>query len=265
MKSLIFLKLGGSLITDKTKPYTLEEEIIKRLSKEIKEAREEKRIDLIIGHGGGSFPHISAKRYKTNKGFIDKNSKYGFCQVQNDAATLNRIVVKNLLAVKENAFSVNPSSCSLAKNSEIEEFYLKVVNELLKEQILSVIYGDAVIDTEKGCTILSTEKIFLYLAKKIKPKRIIIADKTGGVHTSDPFKDKEAKIIKEVNRNNWEEVKGFLSGSNGIDVTGGMKDKVEKCIELSKLGIKVNIINGRKPNEVKKALLGEELGTRISW
>ena len=66
-KPLILLKLGGSLITDKTKPYTANIPVIKRLAREIHEAREEKDINLIVGHGGGSFPHVSAKKYQTHK------------------------------------------------------------------------------------------------------------------------------------------------------------------------------------------------------
>ncbi len=265
MKNLIFLKLGGSLITDKTKPYTLETKILERLCQEIKIAREEKEINLLLGHGGGSFPHISAKKYKTKEGFVEKESKYGFCQVQNDAATLNRIVVNNLLKIGEKAFSVSPSSCCTANNSEIDSFYLETLERLLESKLLPVIYGDTVVDKKQGCTILSTEKLFVYLAKELKPGRIIIADKAGGVYTADPFKDKDAKFIPEINENNWEKIKGYLDESHGIDITGGMKEKVKKAVELAKLGIKVNIINGRNSDELKKALLGEEPGTKITW
>ena len=60
MKDLILIKIGGSLITDKTKPYTTRPEVIKRIAKEIKEAVSEKDVNLIIGHGAGSFGHQSA-------------------------------------------------------------------------------------------------------------------------------------------------------------------------------------------------------------
>jgi isopentenyl phosphate kinase len=265
MENLIFLKLGGSLITDKTKPYTLEYKVLERLCQEIKLARKKKKINLLLGHGGGSFPHISANKYRTNQGFIKNNSKYGFCQVQNDAATLNRIVINNFLKIKERAFSVSPSSCSLAKNSKIDDFYLEPIKKLLEFNIIPVIYGDTVIDKKTGCTIISTEKLFVYLAKKLKPKRIIIADKAGGVYTADPFKEKNAKFIPEINKSNWKKIKSYLSGSSGIDVTGGMVDKVNKSIELARLGIKVNIVNGRNLNELKKSLLGKETGTKIIW
>jgi len=44
-----------------------------------------------------------------------------------------------------------------------------------------------------------------------------------------------------------------------------MLQKVEKSIELAKIGSRVSILNGNKPNYLKRALLGETLGTLIEW
>ncbi|MCX6764747.1 MAG: isopentenyl phosphate kinase [Candidatus Nealsonbacteria bacterium] len=265
MKNLIFVKLGGGLITDKTTPYTPKLDVIGRLAQEIIEARKEKNFNLLLGHGGGSFPHTSAKKYKTHEGFLNQESKYGFCKVRSDAAELNQIVIKFLIEAGEKVFSIPPSSCFLSSNSEISDSYLKTTKKLLDYNIVPVFYGDAVVDLKKGCCILSTEKILLYLAKKLKPKEVIIADKVDGVFTDDPLKNKEAQFIPKINRKNWNKIKKYLKGSDGIDVTGGMLHKVEKSLELAKTGSKVLIINGNKPDYLKRALLGELLGTQIEW
>ena len=48
-KKLIFLKLGGSLITDKAKPYTAKYDVISDLARQIKEALDEdNKIKLVI-------------------------------------------------------------------------------------------------------------------------------------------------------------------------------------------------------------------------
>ena len=56
-----------------------------------------------------------------------------------------------------------------------------------------------------------------------------------------------------------------MKGSSGIDVTGGMLHKVKSLLELAKIGIESQVIDGKKPQTLKRALLGERnLGTIIT-
>ncbi len=128
MSELILVKLGGSLITDKSKPYTLREGVLSRLAREIHEARKENpNLRIIVGHGGGSFPHVSAKKYETQKGIINEKSWEGFAKVADDAARLNRLVVKALIEAGENAVSIPPSSGAICRNSKIIEWNTKAL------------------------------------------------------------------------------------------------------------------------------------------
>lgn len=264
MEDIILVKLGGSLITDKTKPFTPRLDVIKRLAREIHEAREEKKIKLIVGHGGGSFPHKPAKDYRTNEGVISKESYKGISLVQDAASRLNRIIVNSLIEAGENAVSVQPSASLIAEDGRIKEWYLEPIKEMLKHNLLPVPYGDVALDIKKGCCIISTEEILNYLARQLNSKRIILAGITGGVFTSDPQKDPDAKLIPEINLKNYEDVKQYLRGSAGIDVTGGMFHRVKEMVELIRIGAESEIINGEKEGILKKALLGEKgLGTII--
>ncbi len=254
MKNLAFVKLGGSLITDKSKPYTTRDEVIKRLCKEIHEARGGK--PLLIGHGGGSFPHVSASKYETHKGVINEKSWEGFVRVQDDASKLNRIIVSSLIEAGENSISVQPSASCIARNDRIMEWYTKPIEFALSEGLIPVPYGDVCLDLEKGCCIISTEEIFRFLAKELKPERIIMVGKTDGVL------DSEGNVIKEITKENFSGIKQSLMSSDGVaDVTGGMVLKVEKALEM---GTEVEIINGLKADVLKSSLLGERgLGTVI--
>jgi len=264
MEDLILVKLGGSLITDKTKPFTPRLDVIKRLAREIHEARKEKEIKLIIGHGGGSFPHKPAKDYRTNEGIINKESYIGISLVQDAASRLNRIIVSSLIDAGENAISVQPSVGLIAHEGRIKEWYLKPLEKMLEYNLLPVPYGDVAVDTKQGCSIISTEEILNYLAKTLESKRIILAGIVDGVFTSDPQKNPNAKFIPEINSKNYNEIKKYLGGSAGIDVTGGMLHRVERIFELTTLGIEAEIINGEKQGYLKRALLGEKgLGTTI--
>lgn len=264
MKDLILIKLGGSLITDKTKPFTPRLDVISRLAREIREAREEKGIKIIVGHGGGSFPHKPAKDYRTNEGIINKESYKGICLVQHAASQLNRIIVNSFIEVGENAVSVQPSAGLVAEDGRIKEWYLESIKEMLKHNLLPVPYGDVALDIKKGCCIISTEEVLNYIARQLGSKRIILAGIVDGVFTADPQKNPNAKLISEVNSKNYEEIKKYLGGSAGIDVTGGMLHRIESMLELTKFDIQSEVINGEKENYLKRALLGEtKLGTII--
>ena len=83
LSELILLKLGGSVITDKTQPFTARLDVIERLAAEIKAALDERGDDLqlIVGHGAGSFGHEVAAKYQTHKGAVSADSWLGFAEV----------------------------------------------------------------------------------------------------------------------------------------------------------------------------------------
>jgi isopentenyl phosphate kinase len=258
------VKLGGSLITDKTKPFTARSSLLRRLCREIHEAKEEAKVRLIVGHGGGSFPHKYAEMFKTNLGIVNGDSYKGISLVQDSAATLNRIVVKSLMKAGENAISVQPSSALFAQNGRIKRWNIEPIREMLKHNLLPVPYGDVALDSKKGCSIISTEEILNYLARRLKPKRIILAGITDGVFTSDPQKDPNARLIPIIDSKNYDDVRKYLAGSAGIDVTGGMLHKIDRIFELTSIGIEAEVINGQKKNHLKRTLRGETgLGTIV--
>lgn len=263
MKDLVLLKLGGSLITDKSNPFTARDETIHRLSWEIKEALK-KPFPLVIGHGGGSFPHRSAAKYQTQKGDKGSKSWEGFCMVQNDASKLNRIIVDGLLEADVRAVSVQPSAMIMADGGRIKDYLTKPIEIMLQKGLVPVPYGDVALDIKQGMSIISTEEILFSLAQRLGAKRVIFCGKTDGVFTADPGKDEKAELIKEITRKNFSKVRGYLAGSDATDVTGGMLHKVERALEMADSGVVVEIINGDEPGLLKRALQGETgLGTVI--
>lgn len=261
-KQLIFIKIGGSLITDKTKPYTLNERALDIICEEIKRAQELGK-QLIIGHGAGSFAHIPAKKYQTHKGVMNDESYRGIAVVADVAAQLNRIVIKKLLEKGVNAVSVSPLSMMTAENHKLKTLSTKSIEQLLRLGLLPVVYGDVVLDTKVGCTVYSTEKILGYLALHLKKKgyrieKIIHCGQTNGVYDAD------GKTIPLITQKNIETFRPTLTGSHGTDVTGGMEHKVEETLLLAQAGIPGLIIDGIEHGTLSRAVAGEEvLGTRV--
>ena len=90
---LTFLKLGGSIITDKEKPRTLRAGVLTRLMSEIAAARvAQPNLRLVLGHGSGSYGHVEAKKYGTRAGVRTPEQWRGFADVQHVAGLLNQEV-----------------------------------------------------------------------------------------------------------------------------------------------------------------------------
>ena len=253
MKNLILIKLGGSIITDKKKDFTVREANILRLGKEIKSALKTGSCKVIIGHGAGSIAHVPAHKYKTKEGLINKNSLYGMSVTEDAARKLNAIVIKTFLKIGLPAFSFSPASFLISDTKVCSKSYLDPVKKALQIGIIPVVYGDVVIDKVRGCTIFSTEKILSILAKELMGEykiRIIYATDTNGVY------DENGETIEKITTTNFDKIKKSIIGATSTDVTGGMLHKVEEALKLAKNSkISIQIINGRKKGELKSAVL----------
>ena len=74
MGELVFLKLGGSVITDKNREATAQEDVIRRAGQEISRALKARpELSLVLGHGSGSFGHFVADRYGLRGGIRESS------------------------------------------------------------------------------------------------------------------------------------------------------------------------------------------------
>jgi isopentenyl phosphate kinase len=255
-QQLFFVKLGGSLITNKKRPYTARPEVIARAAAELHRARKHAGMALLVGHGGGSFPHVSAAKYRIHKGASDTRGWEGFARVQADAARLNRMVVSALLEAGEPAVALQPSVACLARDGRLQQWDGRGPERCLARGLVPVPYGDVCFDETRGCCILSTEEIFRFLAPRLFPQRIIMAGKTDGVL------DDGGNTIPELTPADLRRLGEAIAASDGVaDVTGGMLHKVEKALES---GVETLIVNGLRPGELENALLGRPVaGTLV--
>jgi isopentenyl phosphate kinase len=247
MAQLIFVKLGGSAITNKNVENSINQEVLDQVSKEIAECN----CKLLIGHGGGSFPHPVAEKYNVNGG-IKACGVEGFMAVRKAVMNLGEIVMNSLTSANIPAIYLPTYALTIMKSGKVSEFFISPIEKLLENNKVPVLPGDACLDLTKGCSIASTEMIFTALAEKLKPQRIIIGTDVDGVL------DQDGKLIPEINSSNLEETLENISNPTSPDVTGGMKHKIE---ELLKTKIETQIINLKTPGLLTKAINGETVGT----
>jgi len=280
MKELVLLKLGGSLITDKTKPYTPLLDMMDDLALQISTALQtQPNLRLVIGHGAGSFGHVPASEYHTRDGLPlppkssplahrqrdtnEKNYWKGFAEVWYQASSLNRFVMKALHKAEVRAISLPPSSNVIASAGKVSVWEMTPIRMALAVGIVPVIFGDTVFDEVRGGTILSTEDLFMHLARALNPERILLAGLEAAVWTDFPAR---AKKIEKITPRTFSEVSEGVGKSEGADVTGGMESKVKLMLDLVKDNreLTVQIFSGAEPGNVVRALIGETLGTLIT-
>jgi isopentenyl phosphate kinase len=260
---LIFLKLGGSLITDKTRPYTPRPERLADLAAQIASAlKEDADLRLVLGHGSGSFGHEAARKHNTRRGVSEPDAWRGFTEVWYQASTLNRLVVDALRAANLPALTLSPAASVTAHDGKVFIWDTFPLQTALANGLLPVIHGDVIFDDVRGGTILSTEDLFAHLARQMKPKRILLAGLEAGAWEDFPAR---TRLLDEITPENFARQVAGLGGAAGADVTGGMRSKVTEMLGLVEQvpGLEALIFSGEEPDAVRRALLGANPGTRL--
>ncbi len=263
MNSPLFLKLGGSAITDKMREATPRPEIIRRAAKEVARARvQNPELKLLLGHGSGSFGHFAAKR----SGFGPPGNWWAYAETGAAANRLNRIVTDIFLEENVPVVSLQPSASARCREGELQSLAIEPIRTALAHNLVPLVYGDVAFDETRGMSIASTEKIFAYLARFLPPARIVYMSEVRGIFTADPSRDPDARLIPEITPAGFAEIEAGVGAARGVDVTGGMLDKVRRNLALVQelLSLEVYVV-GTQEGLIERALLEEDFaeGTRI--
>ncbi|MBO7719886.1 MAG: isopentenyl phosphate kinase family protein [Methanosphaera sp.] len=261
---MIILKLGGSALTikDADKP-TIDDVNLDRIATEVASYNQ----DMIIVHGAGSFGHIHAKEYAIGERILgddDKSNKtMGMCLTQASVQLLNYKVISKLHEKGVPAVGIKPSAFIVNNDKRIDECDIKLIKKYLIDGFVPVLYGDAVLDKndEIKYSILSGDQIITYLAKELKPERVILSSDVDGIYTDNPKTNPDAKLIDIVTKDTLLTTTG---NDNQADVTGGMAGKISELLELAESGIQSQIINAEKEGNIRLAVSGKKVkGTII--
>lgn len=256
----VVLKLGGSAITVKSQPLTLDKGAINRLAEEIARADAG---PLVIVHGGGSFGHPIAEQYSLDEGYRDPSQILGFSKTHQAMTALNRQVIDSLIHHNIPAVEIKPSSIIVTKFGRIDVMEERPLRNLLKLGLTPVLYGDAVSDTDTGFCILSGDQLVVKLAMRLNAERILIGADVDGLYSADPKADLSAQFIHHLTLPQLKSMRKEIKKPKMLDVTGGMFGKVLELIPAVEHGVHVTIMNALEPDNIYKALKGEVVGTLI--
>jgi isopentenyl phosphate kinase len=253
-QKLYILKLGGSLLTDKKKPESIHYEILTRVSQEIIKANEK----LILIHGGGSFGHPLAKKYKISNG-IDKkviDQTLGLSKTHYAMNEFNSIIVKSFLENYCPVLPIQSSSSFIQDSGRIFSQAIDIIEATLDLGIIPILYGDVLLNMNGSFSIISGDQIIFLLCRDLKKYeilKVIFAMDIDGIYIKDKNNEKGYKLAEIIHKKELNDLE-LVKMDRKIDVTGGIKGKIKAIEKILEFKIPIQLINGLKEGYIYNSL-----------
>lgn len=214
----IVLKVGGSLITDKTGAEVVDHDQLSRVCTILSEHAP---ANCILVHGGGSFGHHAANAHNvsTTTGTRDPAA---IRDVMHAMDRLRGTVVDELQEAGVPAVPVPTRALATKDQDGDVTLAPHVVAQALAEDFIPVLHGDIVIHTQHGATILSGDTLAIALARALDCERIGLCAAVPGVL------DAQGEVVPAIT--SFADVAPLFSETRGTDVSGGMAAKVQALL-----------------------------------
>ena len=267
-KKTTILKLGGSLLTDKSTPYTLRKNRLRAISLEIKECIDLGLIEnLVLIHGVGSYGHPPVLKYNLHEGFKDKKQLIHLSETQKIVNNYRNIITQSLFDVGIPINLMHASSMIVGKKMIIAEYMLKSLKGYLSLGMVPLIGGDMIYDEIMGFSVCGGDQLATLLARELNVDRLIFGTDVAGVYDYDPKTNPDAILFKEIKIDKIEQILQEMDESTISDASGKMKGKLHSivsCQDLIESGLEVFIITMMENDNLKALLNGQPFrGTKI--
>lgn len=252
-RGLTIIKLGGSVITDKSVPYKIEERNIYHIASDI--GKYNKR-DIVLVHGGGSIGHYLVETFE-----LSHPSKHASpLHIATLSFEMDKLTNKIIEIFVEEGIPVMsvPTHAVLSTNAGMPKMVdLSSVKNMLSLGYIPLMKGDVILDSERGFSILSGDDLSLLLATELGASRVIFLIDVDGIIGAD------GKVVKKLKVGEFDE-NLILPTGRKIDVTGGLRKKLDVMKLLAEKGIQVYILNPKVRGRLLNALSDKPfLGTEV--
>ena len=243
--AIVVLKLGGSLITNKDVPLSINDSALRSVSRAVRESGlPNKKRKLFLIHGGGSFGHYYAKRF----GLGIEPRKVPATHIAKTTASMMELhlaVVKSLSAMDVAPETIlaqdllSPGSKGLTKEGA------RRVKECFDSGLIPVSFGNVGVAGGQA-SIISGDKICELICKEMPVRRVVFAMDVDGIY---PTPDLQGEILGTISEGD-----SVKTGTRVFDVTGGVRAKIDLGFRLARTGAEVFYVNGTKDKRLLKLL-----------
>ena len=256
---MYLVKLGGSVLTEKTRLRTPRRPAIRRLARELAASKQA----LIVVHGAGSFGHILARKHKLDEGGSTAAKRSTAARVQADVKALDGLLVDALVDAGLAAVPIAPSAVLSLDDGRVSSLDLTPFLEFSSMGFTPVTFGDIVRDLRRGFSVCSGDLMMLELARAFRPERAVFVADVDGLFTADPKRRRDARLLGVVRPKDLDRI-AFTPASR-TDVTGSIEGKVRRMFEIADHVGECVIVNGNVKNRVRDALRGRQVvRTRVT-
>lgn len=249
MPDRIMLKLGGSVITDKSGDCRIEHGRLAEIATAI--ARMDGQ-ELLLVHGAGSCGHPEARRFRLDEGTTAGHAE-GVAVTHHAVSALNDEVVAALRGAGVDAVGIHPLHAGYADGGRLVSFESRHLDRMLALGMVPVIHGDVVMDRSRGACIVSGDQLVSYLAGRLAMRRVGLATDVPGVLSG-------GVVVPVITPATFAILP--IGNSTHTDVTGGMRGKIAELLDLASAGIGSEIFHVLR---IPDFLSGRDCGgTRIT-
>ena len=240
------VKLGGSIITDKTEYHRFMKQATERAVSMLSSLGD----NLVLVHGGGSYGHIKAREYGI-PGPVSEMSTKGFSLIHCDMLSLNAEVSEILFSHDYRFISLPPAGFIFGRTRSYSVF-----RKYFERGFMPVTFGDVYVKSDTEYGIYSGDTLVYDLARIFTPDRVIFLSDVDGIFNRNPKLYSDARLLSRLDDD-------ATFQPSTIDVTGGIGRKLEIMKKVRRYTKSVYLINGLKPERLRMLDSPDLIGTVI--
>ena len=259
LSDLVVIKFGGSSITKKAdNQFEMNYEVLNQSAEELYRAIKKTKYKVALICGEGPFGHTNVKKLNLNDGIKTREQEEG---TQKTIVDCNFVAQETSTALEKFGLKTKIIPGYLVckqDNRKAISFDTKEYVKAIHGGFIPITTGTMVKDKTLKWSVMSGDTAVAELCKQLRPRKVIMGTDVDGIYTADPKVNPKAKLIESITKENVPKILEMVGESNSVDVTGGMKGKLEK-LALTLNGVPGEIFNLFTKGNLEKAFIGEEI------